>query len=204
MKTTIKTALLSAVTALGLLAGTAQAATYTAGVTATSFRDPGQPGLQTRLWNLSNSGSLGYTGSTVTTSDLTNVGDSFTTDLFRIVAFDAGIDGDDVVPKPASITFDFGGLGIITLMGTTVGSSTGATAVFASGTLNIGGGLAIVVSIADTVFNSVGGAYVSGKSGATPVTATFTLAAVPLPATLPLGLLALGGLAAVARRRKSA
>ncbi len=200
----MKNLLLSAAMALGLMAPVAQAATYNVGVTAESFRQPGQPGLQTRLWKLSNTGAQLFTGTTVTTSDLSVAGDSFTTNLFRLVAFDVGIDADDIVPKPASVTFDFGALGTLTLTGTTVGTTAGAIATFASGSLNIGNGLAIVVSIADTTFNSVGGQYVSGRTGATPIAATFTLASVPLPATAPLALLALGGLAAVARRRKSA
>lgn len=200
----MKNLLLSAIAALGLMAPAAHAATYNVGVTAESFRQPGAPGLQTRLWKLENRGSLNFTGTTVTTSDLSVVGDSFTTDLFRIVAFDVGIDADDIVPKPVSITLNFGPLGTLVLTGTTVGTTAGAIATFASGSLNIGNGLAIVVSIADTAFNSINGQYVSGRAGATPVAATFTLAAVPLPATASLALLALGGLAVVARRRKAA
>lgn len=199
----MKNLVLSTVAALALLAPTAQAATYNVGVTAESFRTPGAPGLQTRLWKLSDGGSLAFTGTDLT-FDLSTAGDSFTTDIFRLVAFDVGIDADDIVPQPASATFDFGALGTLTLTGTTVGTTAGAIASFGPGTLNIGGGLAIVVSIADTAFASINGQYVSGKSGATPIAATFTLASVPLPATLPLGLLALGGLTLVARRRKAA
>lgn len=199
----MKTWLLSAITATALLAGTAQAATYNVGVTAASFRDPGAAGLQTRIWKLGTTGSLGFTGTTVTTSDLANTGDSFTTDIFRLVAFDQGIDADDLVPKPISATFDFGSLGVLTLLGTTVGSASGAVASFASGFVNVGDGLRLIVSIADAAFATDGTSYVSGKAGAAPVTATFTLAAIPLPATAPLALLALGGLAAVARRRKA-
>lgn len=198
----MKNLVLSTVAALALLAPAAQAATYNVGVTAVSFRSPGAPGLQTRTWTLANSGPLNFAGTTISTTDLSNVGDSFTDNLFRLVAFDVGIDPDDVIPQPISVTFNFEGLGAVSLMGTTVGAATGAIASFAPGVLNIGGGLAIVVSIADTAFNSINGQYVSGKAGAAPVSATFTLAAVPLPATLPLGLLALGGLVAVARRRK--
>lgn len=198
----MKNLLLSAIAALALLAPAAQAATYNVGVTAESFRQPGAPGLQTRLWQLSNKGAQAFTGTDLT-FDLANVGDSFTADIFRLVAFDVGIDADDIVPKPASATFDFGALGTLVLTGTTVGTTAGAIASFGSGVLNVGGGLAIVVSIADTTFNSINGQYVSGRTGATPIAATFTLAAVPLPATAPLALLALGGLAVVARRRKA-
>lgn len=201
----MKKILLSAVAAFGLLATAAHAVTYTVDVTAASVTNPNL-GLSASARILSPSGPQTFNGATYS-FDLTNEGDSATIDIFALTSFEPTLDANDTNPLAASAAFDFGGsIGAITLAGTTagvLGPVPGALATFISDAIRISPTLAIVISIADTAFATDGAGYVFGNAGKGIVTATFTLAAVPLPATLPMGLLALGGLAALARRRKA-
>lgn len=189
-----------------MLAGAANAATYTPFVTANPyFAVPPTSGLNVKAASLSNSGAQAFNGATYT-FDLTNVGDSASMDIFSLITFDAPIDADDLVPKPSTATFDFGGIiGAITLMGTTsaVSSMGYAIATYVSDVINVGGGQGIVVSLSDTIFATDGTSFVNGSAGKGFVNATFTLAAVPVPAALPLSLAALGLMGFVGRRRKS-
>lgn len=206
----MKKTILAVAAVLGL-AGAASAATYTVDVSANPFRAPGQPGLQTRAWILSNIGAQQFNGSTLS-FNLSNIGDSVTLDLFRLVHFDAPLNGDDLIHSPSTVTFNFGAFGTQTVNGETFGlGNPGGTAGSAFAdylndvSFNIGGGLRIIASVADTVFGSdTQGTFVNGLPGAGVVKATFTLAPVPLPATLPLGMGALALMGFVARRRKGA
>ena len=205
---------LAAVAALGL-AGAAQAATYTVFVTATPYRTPGSDGLQTRAIVLDPAGPQNFDGASYDIA-LNAMGDSVTRAVYGLVAYDAPIDPDDLLPRPTLASFDFGGYGKQTITGESYAKATGpagsgkgfAIAEFFGQSLRfgVGGGAAILVQLSDTVFGrDTGDDFVMGRRGAGFVQATFTLvpAPVPLPATLPLGLAGmalLGGLAARRRR----
>lgn len=201
----MKKMLLSAAAVLGLMAGAAQAVTYTVDVTAATVTNPNL-GLSASARILSDTGPQTFNGATYS-FDLINEGDSATIDVFALTSFEPTLDANDTNPLAASAVFDFGGsIGAITLTGITagvLGPVPGGLATFISDAIRVSPTLAIVISIADTAFATDGTGYVFGNAGKGNVTATFTLAAVPLPATLPMALLALGGLAAVARRRKA-
>jgi hypothetical protein len=194
--------ILAALAALAMGATTAPAATYTVDVTADAFR--GSPGLNTRAWKLTNGGPQAFTGTTLN-FDLTNIGDSFTADIYRLVTFEPTLDADDTTASPSTASFDFG-FGSVTVLGTTqgvLGPVPSALATFVDGAINIGGGLQILISLADVTFATDGTNYVRGRDGAGVVTATFTLAAIPLPAAGSLALLGLGALAFAGRRRQT-
>lgn len=195
-----------------LISSAAEATTYNAFVTADPYRSsPATSGLQTRAVVLSASGPQNFNGDNYS-FDLTSIGDTASMDVYGLVAYDAPIDSDDLIPRPTSASFDLGLLGSRTISGVSyavASSSTPTTFGFAFAdyfspkSFGIGGGLRILVSLADTVFATDGSEnFVSGRPGVGFVNATFTLAAVPLPATLPLGLAGLGLMGFVARRRK--
>ncbi len=187
------------------LATAGQAATFGVEVTANPWRDPGQAGLQTRAIVLNPTGPQEFTSTHVDLS-LTNLGDSATFDLFGLVHYDAPLDPDDLMPRPTSASFDFGGaLGQLTLWGNTLAFSTSpgiAVASFLSDVLRISTTEGIRVSIADTFFGTDGTSFVNGRPGMGVVQATFTLAAVPLPAGLPLLAAALGLLGLMRLKRR--
>ncbi len=204
--------ILLAASATVMIASVSEATTYNTFVTADPYRaTPATSGLQTRAVVLSTSGPQNFSGDTYS-FDLNAIGDSVSMDVFGLVAFDMPIDADDLIPRPSSATFDFGSFGTRTIAGvsyavtafstpTTFGSA--FVDYFGPTSFNVGGGLRILVDLADTVFGTDGlGNLVTGRPGVGFVNATFTLAAVPLPATLPLGLAGLGLMGFVARRRK--
>ena len=195
--------LLLAAAAILSFATVAEAATYNTHVTAVPFRVPGAPGLQTRAIILAPSGAQNFNGADYS-FDLNNLGDSASMDIFGLVQYDAPYGADDLLPQPIKTTFDFGGaIGNITLTGASyavLGNPSHALATFMSDIIRISATQGIVISIKDTIF---GVNEVEGRPGMGLVNATFTLAAVPLPAALPLSLVALGAMGFVGRRRKS-
>ena len=150
---------------------------------------PGAPGLQTRAVVLSPSGPQNFEGDTYAV-ELTNVGDSFTTDLFGLVQYDAPLNTDDLIHSPTSVTFDFGVFGIATIMGESFGlgnvldpMASAFADYFGEIVIDLGNGTAIIVTIADTAFGAVNGIFTNGRPGVGMVTATFTLASPPLRRT---------------------
>ncbi len=206
----MKKIILAAVAALGL-ASAASAATYTVNVTANPFRAPGQPGLQTRAWILSSRGAQNFNGANFN-FNLTSPGQSQTVDLFGLVHFDAPLNADDLIHSPSTVTLNMGALGTQTINGETYGVGTPGqpyASAFAhylnTVSFNIGGGLQIIASLGDTVFGlNSKGVFTNGRPGFGKVTATFTLATVPVPAGGLLLMGALGGLAATRRRKAAA
>lgn len=200
---------LAAAASLAGVTGTAQAATYTTTVTADPARPLTNEGLKTRAVILEDVGPQTFLGTDVT-FDLTNVGDSYSQDIYALVAFDQGsIDTDDLNPIATSATFDFGVLGSVTAAGFSAATGSGALgsalATFSDVLLQVAPATAIRISLADTVFATDGlGNFVEGGDGKGVVNATFTLASIPLPAGLPLAATALGLLGFASRRRKTA
>ncbi len=197
--------LLSCAMLLGV-ASAAQAATYTVDITADPYRVPGAAGLQTRAVVLENTGPQNYNGSSVS-FDLTNEGDSFTTDIFGLVAYDNNINADDLIESPSSASFSISGVGSAVLDGVSAAFGSGisgfALATYATNFIRVSATEAIFISLADTEFATDGlGNYVQGRSGVGFVEATFTLAPIPVPAALPLAATGLGLLGFAARRRK--
>ncbi|MDO9640844.1 MAG: hypothetical protein Q7J44_20120 [Pseudotabrizicola sp.] len=201
----MKKFLLSCVAAASI-SGAAHAATYSVDVTATPFRVPGMDGLQTRAVVLSPSGPQTFNGATYS-FDLTNAGDSVSMNVYGLVHYDGPLDPDDLIPRPSTATFDFGGaIGSLTILGTSfgvAGAPASALATFISGIISIAPGLGIKITLADTVFGTDGTSFVQGRAGIGFVNATFELVAVPVPGALPLSLTALGLMGFVAQRRKS-
>ncbi|MFN4128279.1 MAG: hypothetical protein ACK4GC_00445 [Paracoccaceae bacterium] len=188
------------------ITGAANAATYSVDVTANPYRDPGQPGLQTRAIVLAPSGPQNFNGATYS-FDLTDLGDTTSMDIYGLVHYDAPLDADDLIPRPSTATFNFGGtIGSITILGTTVGvmgTPASALATFISGIIRVAPATGIQITLADTAFGDDGSAFVNGRAGVGFVNATFELATIPVPASLPLSLTALGLMGFVAQRRKS-
>ena len=191
-----------------MLASAASATTFSPFVTADAYRQaPATSGLQTRATKIANSGPQDFTGATYT-FDLNAFGDSVTKNIYGLVAFDSPIDPDDVLPRPSTATFDFGALGSVTVLGTSMAVGSGlsgyAIATFVSDFIRVSATEGIKISLSDTIFATDSfGNFVTGTPGKGIVAATFTLAPVPLPAALPLSLAALGLMGFVARRRKS-
>jgi hypothetical protein len=191
-----------------MLASAAGATTFSPFVTANAYRQaPATSGLQARATKIADSGPQDFTGATYT-FDLNVIGDSVTKNIYVLVAFDSPIDTDDVLLRPSTATFDFGALGSVTVLGTSMAAGSGlsgyAIATFVSDFIRVSATEGIKISLSDTIFATDSfGNFVTGTPGKGIVAATFTLAPVPLPAALPLSLAALGLMGFVARRRKS-
>ena len=106
--------------------GAAQAATYTVDITADPFRSPGAAGLQTRAVTLPDTGAQNFNGSTQSVT-LNAIGDSFSTDIFGLVAYDNNIDADDLIGQTTTATFSIAGIGSAIV--------DGVSAAFGSGTV---------------------------------------------------------------------
>lgn len=213
----MKTLLLTCAAVMGLT-GAAQAVplapanTYDVFVTANPFRQPGTPGLQTRAVTLSPSGPQNFNGANYGVQ-LTNIGDSVSMSLYGLVSYDTPINDDDLLARPTSATFDFGAFGTRTITGQSYAKSFGPTPSTAgyglaeffgqTARFKVNNTTQLIVTLADTVFASTnqGLDFLDGREGIGIVQANFSLAAVPLPATLPLGMAALGALGYAGRRK---
>jgi hypothetical protein len=111
------------------------------------------------------------------------------------------------------LLFQLAGYGVATVTGTTFGVIDGVAPnstqfgriVFNNvAAIRISATQQIEFSLADGVFNTGTNALTPGKANGAVVSVTATLAAVPVPASLPLAALGLGLLGLVARRRKVA
>lgn len=194
--------ILAALAALAMAATAAPAATYTVDVTATTYTSVEGTGLRVNALNLLDTGV--YAGSTINVT-LNAIGESVLIDLFRLAANEAALDIDDYFGKPASVAFTFG-TGAATLFGATQASPfapPSAIATYVADAIEVGGGLRILITLANTTFATNGTSYVNGAAGAGVVRATFTLAAVPVPAAGGLALAGLGALLLAGRRRKA-
>lgn len=143
---------------------------------------------------------------------LTDPGDMYTVDLFKIWTDESDVGWDDTVAKPISVDFDFTAPAS---MGGTIGTTVGGGFVFQEGRLtwngpaiiDFGNGGQLHIALSDEDFNEGFFGLTPGKKHGAKVEAKFTLISdsvsqVPLPATLPLFMVALGGLAALRRRSR--
>lgn len=206
----MKKIILAAIAVLGV-AGAAEATTFSVDVAATPYRDPGNPGLQTRAWILSPGGPQNYNGSTVV---LDATAAPATVDLFGLVQFDTPINADDVIPHAITVDFTVGGV-TKTISGVTYADPEGhtlpsyvghAVADFVNTPLDFYTGTGhLLISLFDTTFGKdTNGDFTNGRPGFGKVTAQYSfVSAVPLPAALPLGMGAIGLMGFVARRRKN-
>ena len=202
----MKKILLSLVASLAL-AGGASAAVFDGDVSFDTPISSVNPGLQAKANVLKNSGAQKYT-STELDFTLVNVGDTFTLDLFVVRTLQKAVAVDDFIEQAFSLVFDFG-QGSATVTGTTYAETDG-TDVYGvldfdgPVTIALGNAQALVITLADVVFNVGTGGFTPGKKNGAVVSVTFELASIPLPASLPLGLGALGLLGLISRRRKAA
>lgn len=143
---------------------------------------------------------------------LDNPGDMFTVDLFKIWTDEGAINDDDENDAPISVDFDFTAP---PSMGSVTGATFGGSVLFFSGgrvewdgpeVIDFGSGGQLQITLSDENFNGgfFGSTFPGPQHGAT-VKATFKLlsdstAVIPLPASLPLFMAALGGLALLRRR----
>jgi len=189
-----------------VMAGAANAATFNGDLTLDTPFNLSSNGLQLKAVRIPNSGGQTFVSAPLD-FDLGNVGDTATLDLFVVRTRERTADADDFLPKAFGLLFSFG-QGSVILTGTSYAVNDGVN-VFGfldfDGPVSIalGNAQALVISLSDLVFNAGVGAFTPGKANGALVSASFELVAVPLPATLPLGLGALGLLGFVARRRKA-
>ena len=208
----MKNILLSLVASLAF-AGAANAALFDGDVSFDTGLNRANPGLQIRANPLSNKGSQVFT-SAETDFELA-VGETTSISLFVVRTLQKVVAVDDFVEKAFSLVFDFGPNLTATVNGNSyaeTGDIDGDGVLDVYGVLDFEGPVTIalgnaqelVITLTDVVFNlGVNPSFTPGKKNGAVVSATFALAAVPLPATLPLGLGALGLLGLIARRRKA-
>lgn len=189
-------------------AGSAEAVSFTGSASFSQGLNFTNPGFQVRAVNLPNFGPQGFVSAALD-FDLENIGDSSSFDLFVIRTLQSAIDGNDGIASPFALTFSFG-QGSTTVTGTTFAQTVdGITQGFITfdndGFINLGNATALVVSLADRTYNAgTQGFFTPGKDNGALVDVEFSLAAVPLPAALPLFLSALGLMGFLGRRRQAA
>jgi hypothetical protein len=144
---------------------------------------------------------------------LNSVGDTHTVNLFKIWTDETDVGGDDRDPYAISVLFDFtapassGGVSGMTVGGGFVWEE-GRLAWNGPGLINFGNGGVLQVTLTDEVFNGSLFGLNPGKKKGAIVEATFELVSdsvqpIPLPASLPLFMAALGGLAVLRRRARA-
>jgi hypothetical protein len=203
----LKAIILSAILSVAAL-GSASAATYHGTLTLAPAFNLTNPGLQVRANPIKNSGSQVYTGAPISFENLNEIGNSFSLPLFVVRTLEPTVDPDDMTPKPFALLFNLAGFGSATVTGTTVGVIKdgyhfGRIVFDNVAAIRVSATEQILISLASTIFNQGEGALRPGKANGATITAVATLAAVPVPASLPLAALGLGLLALVARRRKA-
>jgi hypothetical protein len=195
--------LMAAVAALSI--GTAaQAATISATASFTQPMNISGTALQAKAVIIPNHGPQGFVSSSFS-ADLVNIGDSFTTDLFVVRTLNSTVKANEPNPRPFALQFATS-VGTASLTGTTYGKTQGSTSFgvmdfTGPAFINIGGGQRLKISMADVFFNEgPAGFYTPGKANGGIASVTLSLAEVPVPASFPLLLAALGGMAWVRRR----
>lgn len=147
--------------------------------------------------------------------NLNNVGDSTTFDLFDIWTDETTVNaGEDTVAKPISVTFDFTNPELFG--GNVDGSTVGNRILFGliqngkltwdndgDATFNFWGGGRLGVHLTDVTFNAGLFGLKEGPSHGGTVEATFTLNAVPEPATWLTMIAGFGMIGAAMRRRRT-
>lgn len=140
---------------------------------------------------------------------LDRVGDSYTTDLFRIWTNEKSANMDDFMTADIAVDFTFttpAGFGQVT--GTTHAAKGLLTAwgelIWDGPTeISFGDGRVLTVTLSNAKFNKgIFSDFFPGYGFGADVEAIFALSAIPLPAGLPLLLSGVGGLALLRRRQK--
>lgn len=144
-----------------------------------------------------------------------NVGDSTTFDLFDIWTDETYVNADDTVAKPISVAFSFTNPDLFG--GNVDGSTVGQSVLFGliqygqltwdnggNATLDFwGGGGKLGVHLDDVIFNKGFFGLKEGESHGGTVEATFTLSAIPEPATWLTMIAGFGMIGAAMRRRRA-
>jgi hypothetical protein len=142
---------------------------------------------------------------------LTNPGDMYKVDLFRIWTNETDVGGDDKTPKTISVDFDFTAPPSAgSVLGTTVGGSIvilewGEVKWAGPEVIDFGNGGKLQISLKDETFNGGVFGLIHGEKHGKNIEAKFTLISdstreIPLPASLPLFMAALGGMSLLRRR----
>jgi hypothetical protein len=194
---------------------TAQAASFNVTTTIGTPLNSTEPGLVVLADDLDP--AKGAFTSRFVSFDLSNIGDSFKFDAFVVHSTEAAVDADDLAEKPFSVLFDFAGIGMAELFGSTSAVIYAGVSGIREGLLrylpdsptfiDVGGGKTVRVSGVSGYFGAASGVMLTGRYNGTYASYVFDLvqtpAPVPLPATLPLALGAFGLLAAASRRSKA-